>query len=518
MSTARQLNAVPDDILEAIFIACLPSDRWCTTSSPTASPVLLTHVCSRWRTLAIASPRLWATLTVKYLTSQEFESSQHDDAPDLFPIALLKRARELPVNLCINIQGVAKPSSFTLTHQIIAAVGKNLTRLVLIENFAFGVSSPPIETPMSFPLLESLAFAPYAAMGPHKNLGRLIEAVIASSPALCRVAIGFHLAQLHATLPFHQITHYRHTTFNADSLPQCIRLRWLGIVLRDMDLESQSDFCYPDDHLGLAVPFDMPGIRSLSITHFTDKCGQATHVLPYPKLFHTYNFPNLRTLRISQRSQFVEDSLNSLDERFIAKLCTFTNLRYLSLSLRKNTSLRMLGTIFDALPTINTLHFCREVGYDDAFDLLAARLEPKEQEEHGVGSASPHRFLPHLRTICLHNMKIRSYPGSMGVEAFLDSIQPEYGFNTFLHSRVRLCRPEHRLQRLVVYGEAEDVAESVHFARCAQGYTADGLVFERKARKESFHDASVWMGLDPETRGWEEGAFVDNGMVPGEDA
>ncbi|KAJ3538569.1 hypothetical protein NMY22_g5105 [Coprinellus aureogranulatus] len=516
MNTAQPLNALPDDVLEAIFIACLPSNPWCTTSSPTAAPVLLTRVCRRWRALVIALPRLWTTLTVEDLICQE---SERAEALPHYPISLFERAKELPVNLCINLQRVTAPSSFTSVHQLTAPVGNHLTRLVLIENYYCRFPASPVTTQVSFPKLESLGFVSSASTACNKNLLRFIDAVIASSPALCRIAIDLHRAETHSILPLHQITHYRYTGFITGSLSRCLRLKWLGVILMDIGQDSPSeDVCYPNDHLELAVPLDMPNIKSLSMIHVTNKGGEAARVLPYPKLFHSYSFPNLRTLRISQNCQFIEDDLNLLDARFIAKLETFTNLQYLSLHLRKKTSLRMLETLFDALPTVQTLHFCRDSGYDDVFSLLSVRQVHEGEKREGLSmTASPHRFLPKLRTLCLRNTKVWINSGNEGCKIPVDTIRPEYGFDAFLKSWVQLCPPERRLERLIVYGEAEDVHEKLDFVQCAGKYEAGGLIFERKARKKSLQDASVWMGLDPETRGWEEGAFIDNGIVQDDD-
>ncbi|KAJ7106998.1 hypothetical protein C8R44DRAFT_555725, partial [Mycena epipterygia] len=58
VSPARRL---PQDILQEIFTACLPSQGLATMDS-SESPLLISHVCSAWRRLALAMPRLWASL------------------------------------------------------------------------------------------------------------------------------------------------------------------------------------------------------------------------------------------------------------------------------------------------------------------------------------------------------------------------------------------------------------------------------------------------------------------------
>ncbi|KAJ7486629.1 hypothetical protein FB451DRAFT_1534559 [Mycena latifolia] len=60
VSPARRL---PDDIVRAIFIACLPSHRNPAITSK-ESPLLLCQICSTWRLLALSTPRLWASMHV----------------------------------------------------------------------------------------------------------------------------------------------------------------------------------------------------------------------------------------------------------------------------------------------------------------------------------------------------------------------------------------------------------------------------------------------------------------------
>ncbi|KAK7001433.1 hypothetical protein R3P38DRAFT_1795531 [Favolaschia claudopus] len=57
------VRRVPLEILSEIFMACLPTDRFCPMSA-TDAPVLLGHICSSWRALSLAIPQLWASLHV----------------------------------------------------------------------------------------------------------------------------------------------------------------------------------------------------------------------------------------------------------------------------------------------------------------------------------------------------------------------------------------------------------------------------------------------------------------------
>ncbi|KAJ7830516.1 hypothetical protein B0H14DRAFT_2201338, partial [Mycena olivaceomarginata] len=52
---------LPPDIVREIFVACLPTDRNAVMSAQEA-PLLLCRICSAWRTIALSTPRLWASL------------------------------------------------------------------------------------------------------------------------------------------------------------------------------------------------------------------------------------------------------------------------------------------------------------------------------------------------------------------------------------------------------------------------------------------------------------------------
>ncbi|KAF8155345.1 hypothetical protein K438DRAFT_1862641 [Mycena galopus ATCC 62051] len=55
------VRRLPLDIIEEIFVACLPTHRNCVTSA-TEAPLLLGHICSAWRSISLSTPQLWASL------------------------------------------------------------------------------------------------------------------------------------------------------------------------------------------------------------------------------------------------------------------------------------------------------------------------------------------------------------------------------------------------------------------------------------------------------------------------
>ncbi|KAJ7755561.1 hypothetical protein B0H16DRAFT_1458635 [Mycena metata] len=57
------IRRLPHDVVAEIFAACLPPDRNAVIQG-TESPLLLCHICQAWRTLALSTPRLWASLHI----------------------------------------------------------------------------------------------------------------------------------------------------------------------------------------------------------------------------------------------------------------------------------------------------------------------------------------------------------------------------------------------------------------------------------------------------------------------
>ncbi|KAK6977608.1 hypothetical protein R3P38DRAFT_2666399 [Favolaschia claudopus] len=98
LSPVRRL---PLEILSEIFMACLPTDRFCAMSASEA-PVLLGHICSSWRALSLAIPQLWASLHVveplRYETAAEKVVGQRLDGMKTW----LGRSGQCPLSISLH--------------------------------------------------------------------------------------------------------------------------------------------------------------------------------------------------------------------------------------------------------------------------------------------------------------------------------------------------------------------------------------------------------------------------------
>ncbi|KAJ7871021.1 hypothetical protein B0H13DRAFT_2350154 [Mycena leptocephala] len=106
VSGARRL---PYDILQEIFTACLPSNRY-PTMSKTESPLLISHICHEWRGLVLSMPRLWASLHI--------QDPRDDNLFDMGNYGLkswLAKTGDLPLSLSYWMTDVKNSSSLVLS-------------------------------------------------------------------------------------------------------------------------------------------------------------------------------------------------------------------------------------------------------------------------------------------------------------------------------------------------------------------------------------------------------------------
>ncbi|KAJ6567478.1 hypothetical protein B0H10DRAFT_1892728 [Mycena sp. CBHHK59/15] len=75
ISPARRL---PADIIQEIFLACLPTHRNSVMNSKDA-PLILARICSGWRAVALSTPALWASFAspARIYIPEKLEDPRH---------------------------------------------------------------------------------------------------------------------------------------------------------------------------------------------------------------------------------------------------------------------------------------------------------------------------------------------------------------------------------------------------------------------------------------------------------
>lgn len=119
------IRRIPQEILQEIFIHCLPTDHNAIMSAHEA-PLMLGRICSSWRSISISMPRLWTTVHVPIPDGyHNFEWFSEEMAladslvaathiADLRTAALkewLNRSKSLPVNISFTQWGDSSPPS-----------------------------------------------------------------------------------------------------------------------------------------------------------------------------------------------------------------------------------------------------------------------------------------------------------------------------------------------------------------------------------------------------------------------
>ncbi|KAJ6485385.1 hypothetical protein C8R47DRAFT_537908 [Mycena vitilis] len=90
VSTARRM---PQDVVQEVFLACLPKQRNSVMSTKDA-PLLLTRICSVWRIIALSTPALWASLHIPL-------EHVFDGLGEQRPLEWLERSGRCPLSLTI---------------------------------------------------------------------------------------------------------------------------------------------------------------------------------------------------------------------------------------------------------------------------------------------------------------------------------------------------------------------------------------------------------------------------------
>ncbi|KAJ6508525.1 hypothetical protein C8R45DRAFT_967719 [Mycena sanguinolenta] len=98
---------LPPDIVREVFLACLPTE-WNAVMSAQEAPLLLCRICSAWRTIALSTPRLWASLHVP------FEYVLRNELRRPAVVQWLQRSGACPISLSVtfeDLQWTDEPST-----------------------------------------------------------------------------------------------------------------------------------------------------------------------------------------------------------------------------------------------------------------------------------------------------------------------------------------------------------------------------------------------------------------------
>ena len=163
------IRKLPIDILQEIFIACLPTthnavmSRW-------EPPILLTQICSSWRNVAHATPQLWKSIHIALPCHKSGSNSgeypyfsstlvEHIDRRSEAILEWLSRSAAYPLDISLGQLGLVRTSSLDgLYDKIIDYLIRFSERWRDVRLSAPSEALLPVATlpPSKFPLLETL--------------------------------------------------------------------------------------------------------------------------------------------------------------------------------------------------------------------------------------------------------------------------------------------------------------------------------------------------------------------------
>ncbi|KAJ7286458.1 hypothetical protein C8J57DRAFT_1169258, partial [Mycena rebaudengoi] len=107
--------ALPFEVTSEIFLHCLPDDEF-IVPHPSTAPLLLCHICHRWRQIAFATPLLWTSLRLEFTL---FGPPPSVDVAEFYS-SWLRNAKNAPLSLDLYAgQGLGLGANFVALLHVI---------------------------------------------------------------------------------------------------------------------------------------------------------------------------------------------------------------------------------------------------------------------------------------------------------------------------------------------------------------------------------------------------------------
>ena len=324
-SVISLIHKLPIDILQKIFVACLPTahnavmSRW-------EPPILLTHICSSWRNVAHATPQLWRSIHIAVpchrsgsysVEYRNFSPSQveHINRRSEAVLEWLSRSAAYPLDISLGHWGAFALDDFC---------DKIIDSLILFSERWRDVR---LSTPC-------LALEPVLALPPSKV------------PLLETLSLNFHYSPHKRNLQAQIAAQSISMTSGVLNAPK-LRDLWLHGVwpVQLIGLRNAEDVT--------RLPINWSQLTNISLEGSAWSHGTSSHSLTVSMAYKLFSLsPNLITCRLEIGTAYSQDS--SLPHESTAALISLPFLTRLSVI--ENTGLSRLFTLLH-LPSLNSIEF-----------------------------------------------------------------------------------------------------------------------------------------------------------------
>ncbi|KAJ7465365.1 hypothetical protein B0H11DRAFT_63608 [Mycena galericulata] len=303
------LRHLPTEILAEIFKICVAQSRFLnmfdySIDNPRTAPILLTHVCSLWRHVAITTPRLWDRLSLR--------------SPSAYPMGKVPLIADLvnrshPHWLVVEIRTSSRDIDDTkLTHSVLPALVALPQFRDRVESLELGLdirTFPAIlslSTP-NLPRLRTLDLSLSVREDWQPSVAAVLE-FFRSSQRLRELKLFAYYANSSADFaplfPWSQLTRLVMSIQLDFLVARTILARCTN--LRDCFLEDLLHEQDSDDDLPICT---LPKLWRLTVLLVSSSTAEPSSVF-----FKAFSFPNLRDLTVDIYG-WPEDALFALQER-----------------------------------------------------------------------------------------------------------------------------------------------------------------------------------------------------------
>ncbi|KAJ6515448.1 hypothetical protein C8R45DRAFT_209378 [Mycena sanguinolenta] len=300
--------ALPPEITSEIFFHCLPRKRQSDIVNPKEAPLLLTHVCSLWRNIAISTPELWAAFDLEIGWPE----------PHLLEIGetWLGRARGCPISVKLSSCGVLSDINH-IDRFMTALWGRSrfiraLDLKLAVEDF--DIVDDPSGNP-DFRMLQKLSIHLEEGLGGSAD-GRGPLELFRDAPMLCEVVTEVPPSCI--TLPWHQLTKFTGEIYTIaeclDALHLMPNLVHCAFAAFGLSPIPARPFSHSDDAITQNEPTLLmhPNLQHLELFGSTSDSGLAANSA---RILAFLTLPALQTLKI----QGVKDYDNGIFDAFLSR-------------------------------------------------------------------------------------------------------------------------------------------------------------------------------------------------------